>query len=169
MRKAASSAASALSGSAGGVPVLTVAPALASADWSGQWRRFAAQLDDSVMQHRLRQRGDANLCSHLFEEIRVAAEEVADVLTPLAETHVSVREPRAALVDDVRIDAHVEHAARVRDALVVEDVELGRAARRRHLVLDNLDLDAAADDVQSLLDRVDLADVHTHRGVELER
>ena len=58
-----------------------------------------------------------------------------------------IREERARLPDDPQLDAEVEQAALFRDALVVHDVELGHAERRRHLVLDHLDLGPVADDV----------------------
>src|SRR5579872_5499146 len=160
MRNAASSAASALSGAVGGVAALTVEDAAVLDDRCRDGRRFAVQLDDRIMEDGLGERREADLGRDLLEQVGVLAQEVTDVLATLTEAHVSVREPGAALVDDVRIDAHVEHAAGVRDALVVEDVELGGTERWCDLVLDNLDLDAAADDIETLLDRVDLADVH---------
>ena len=66
-------------------------------------------------------------------------------------------------------DAEVEQLALERDALVVEDVELGLAERRRDLVLHHLDPRAVADHLLALLDGGDAADVEAHRGVELER
>src|SRR5205807_5784702 len=127
----------------------------------------------AVVRHRRRwrfgKRRDANLRRHLLEEVGILAEEVAHVLTSLPEAHLPVREPGAALVDDSRVDGDVEHASRVRDPFVVQDVELRRTKGRRDLVLDHLDLYTAPDDVEALLDGIDLADVHPHRGVELQR
>src|ERR1022692_2194798 len=140
MRNAASSAASALSGVVGGVGDLTRSSWCGWLDdWCGHRRQLAAQFDNGVVEHGLRQGGDPHLCRHLLEEVRVLAQEVAHVLTALPEAHIAVGEPRATLVDDVGVDTHVEHAPGVRDALVVEDVELCGTERWRHLVLDNLD------------------------------
>src|SRR5579862_1025319 len=157
MRSAASSAAPALSGVAGGVDgLMTSTPGpRRSGDRCWKRRQLAAQLDHGVTKHRFGQRGDPNLRRDLLEKIGILAQEIAHVLATLPETHVAIREPGAALVDDVGVDAHVEHAAGVRDALVVQDVELGRAERRGDLVLDNFDFDTAADDVEALLDGVD--------------
>ncbi len=73
-------------------------------------------------------------------------------------------------------DAEIDHVARARDALAVEDVELDLAERRRHLVLDHLHARAVADDGRVLaagdrgfLDGADAADVEPHARVELER
>src|SRR5476649_1119068 len=108
-----------------------------------------------------------HLAGDLLEQGSVLAEEIAHVFPALAEPHLTVGEPRAALLDHLGVESHVEHAARVGDALVVHDVELGDAERRRDLVLDNLDLDPVADDIEPLLEGIDLADVHAHRRVEL--
>ena len=75
-----------------------------------------------------------------------------DVLAALAEALAVVGEPGAALLDDPVLDAEVEQVAFARDALAVHDVELGLAERRRHLVLDDLDARAAADDLIAVLD-----------------
>ena len=56
-----------------------------------------------------------------------------------------------------------------RDAFAVVDVELGLAEGRGHLVLDDLDLGARADDDVAVLERRDAADVDADRRVELER
>ena len=55
------------------------------------------------------------------------------------------------------------------DPLVVEDVELRLLERRRALVLHHLDARAVADNVRSVLDSADAADVQAERRVELER
>src|SRR5437588_12582139 len=138
--------------------------------------------------HRLAGDGDIGRCRHLsvgrppglgrvlgtdlggdlLEQFGALLEKVPDVLTTLAQAHLAIAEPGTALLHHPRLDGHVEDAARVGDALVVEDVELGGPERRGHLVLDNLDLDSAADDVEALLDGLDAADVHAHRGIELQ-
>src|SRR5439155_1171452 len=75
--------------------------------------------------------------------------------------------PGASLLNQGGVDSCVEYAAPVRDALVIEDVELRRPERRGHLVLDHFDLDPVAGHVQAVLDRIDLANVEPDRGVEL--
>ena len=53
-------------------------------------------------------------------------------------------QPRAFFVHRAAVDAHVENAAFLVDAVVVNDVELGLGERRRDLVLDDLDADVIA-------------------------
>src|SRR5581483_4221644 len=100
---------------------------------------------------------------------RVLAEEVAHVFATLAEPHVSEGHPGAALLDDTVLDRGVDERALPRDALVEQDVELGRAEGRRHLVLDDLHLGPGANRVEAALDGLDLPDVEPDRVVELER
>src|SRR5919204_1062307 len=110
-----------------------------------------------------------HLALDLRGEARVLPQVVADVLATLSQALVAVGHPRPALLEDRVLDRRVDERALARDAFVEKDVELGRAERRSHLVLDDLDLDARAHRVQAVLDHLDLADVEPHRGVELER
>ena len=105
----------------------------------------------------------------LLRDVGRALEELARVLASLAQPRLAVREEGARLLDQPQLDGQVEQAALLGDALVVHDVELGHAERRRDLVLDHLDLDAAAHDVRALLDGVDPPHVQPHRAVELQR
>jgi hypothetical protein len=52
----------------------------------------------------------------------------------------------------MRGNAHVDDLAFAADAFAVEDVEFGGLERRADLVLDDLDLGLAADDLFALLD-----------------
>src|SRR5262249_46846556 len=79
--------------------------------------------------------GGADLLVDLGGEVGVVLEEDARVLAPLAEADLAVGEPRAGFLDDAVRDAEVEEIAFLRNAFAVEDVELGRAERRRDFVL----------------------------------
>src|SRR5690606_39405000 len=70
---------------------------------------------------------------------------------------------------DSEIRGHIEHASGDRDTFAVHDVEFGLAERRGDLVLDHLHTGADTDGVLAVLDRLDTADIHAHRGVELQR
>src|SRR5947209_1179386 len=83
----------------------------------------------------------------LTRQAGILSQKVAHVLTTLAEAHVAVRHPGAALLHDPELDSGVNQGALSRDALVEQDVELGIAERRRDLVLDDLDLHTVANAV----------------------
>src|SRR5688500_7670353 len=118
-------------------------------------------------------RGDAGLLADarldLARERRVLLQEVARVVLALAEPVALVDVPGARLLQHAEVDADLEHLAFARDAVAVHDVELCLLERRRDLVLDDLHARLGADHLVALLDRADAADVHAHRGVELER
>src|SRR2546425_11743153 len=99
---------------------------------------------------------------------RVLAQVVAHVLATLTETLIAIRHPRPALLQDPVLKRGVDERALTRDALVEQDVELGRAERRRDLVLHHLDLHPGSNRVEARLDHLDLADVEAHRRAELE-
>src|SRR5437764_14729163 len=82
---------------------------------------------------------------------------------------LAIGEERARLGDDVVLDPVVDQAARRRNALAELDVELGLLERRGDLVLDDLHLDAVADRLGAVLERLDPADVKADRRVELQR
>lgn len=85
------------------------------------------------------------------------------VLTPLTELLTVVGEPGPGLLDDGHVDGHVEQRALTADALAVHDVEFGLTERWRHLVLHDLDAGAVSDDLRTILDGFDAADVETDR------
>src|ERR1041384_7211570 len=111
----------------------------------------------------------ADLALDLARQRRVFLQEVARVVLALAEPVAVVDVPGARLLQHAVQHADLQHLALARDAVAVEDVELGVPERRRHLVLHHLDAGLGADHLVALLDRADAADVHAHRGVELER
>src|SRR5690606_29717994 len=100
---------------------------------------------------------------------RVVLEVLTGVLLALADALAVTAVPGAGLLDQLGIHAHVDDLALAADALAVEDLGDDLLERRRHLVLDHLDLGLVADDLVALLDRTDAADVQAHRGVELQR
>jgi hypothetical protein len=69
----------------------------------------------------------------------VALEEVAGVLTSLAEPDLAVVEPGPGLGQDAGSDADVEQATLATDPLVVHDVELRQPEWAGDLVLHHLD------------------------------
>src|SRR5918994_5617112 len=102
-------------------------------------------------------------------DLVVFFEELFGVLPPLAEAFVAVREPGAALLDHIVLDADVEQAPLAGDPLSVHHVELHRLERRRYLVLYDLDPGLVAHGVVADLQRPYAPDVQTHAGVELQR
>src|SRR5258705_5014198 len=100
---------------------------------------------------------------------RVLAQVLLRSLAALADPLLAVVDPRAGLVEDSGGHAHVEQSTLARDAFGGEDLELGDAERRRHLVLHDLHADAAAHDLGAVLDRFDRTDVQADRRVELQR
>src|SRR4026207_1490034 len=99
--------------------------------------------------HGNRNRGDlgTNLAFELVGDFLVRLEELFGLFPALAEAEVVVREPGAGLGRDVRGAAAVKQAALTADALAVHHVEFRNAERRRDLVLDHLDADAATNGV----------------------
>src|SRR5687768_9061049 len=81
----------------------------------------------------------------LVVELGMLGEARLRVLAALPDPLATEREPRATLVDDVRLGGEVDEIAFARDSLTVEDVELDLLERRRHLVLHNLHARAVAD------------------------
>ena len=113
--------------------------------------------------------GHPQLLGDLDHDLRVVGEEALGVLPALAELLALVGEPRPGLLDDAHVDGEVEHRTLAADALAVHDVELGLAERRGDLVLDDLHPGARPDDLATVLDALDPADVEAHRRVELQR
>ena len=73
------------------------------------------------------------------EDFRIFGKKQLGVLATLAEEKVVVAEVRAALVDNVLFDGQVQHVARLGNAVIVHDVELGDSEGRGDLVLGDLD------------------------------
>ena len=96
-------------------------------------------------------------------------EELPGVLLALAELVALVGEPGAALLDELRVDAHVQEASLLGDPLAVDDVELGLPEGRRELILHDLRADPRPHGLGAVLQVVDLAHVQANGRVELER
>src|SRR6266850_90765 len=119
------------------------------------------------------QRRGARALAHLRLDLGgdrgVVAEVLLGGLAALTDARLAVIDPRARLVEHAGGHAHVEQPTLARDALRREDLQLGDAERRRHLVLHDLDLHAPADDLGAILDRLDRTDIEADRRVELQR
>src|SRR5690348_157131 len=143
-----------------------------SATWTDSFFGFCGTGDRDFGHFGVGSRGDtealADLCVHPGEDVLILLEEIAGVFAALADALARVAVPRAGFLNDVVGDGEIEHIALTADAFSVENVELGFAEGRGHLVLDDLDLGARADDGIAFLDGGDAADVDTDRGVELE-
>src|SRR5690606_41912473 len=86
-----------------------------------------------------------------------------------AELPALVAVPAAAFSPQTRLHVQVDVRAVAVDAPAVEDLELGLAERRGHLVRHHLHAGFAAAHLVALLHRADAADIQAHRGVELQR
>src|SRR5690242_4399047 len=104
-----------------------------------------------------------------LHHVGMLLEERRRVLAALAEALVAEGEVRARLLDDLPVEAGVEHRAFPGDAVAVDDVELRLLERRGDLVLHHLHADAVADRLDAVLQRLDPADVEPHGGVEPKR
>ena len=113
--------------------------------------------------------GNPDLTLDLAAELGVLAQELLCRLPALAQALLAVGVPGPGLPDDAALDAEVQDGALLGDARTVHDVELSGLERRRHLVLDDLDAHAIANDVAVNLDGVDAPNVKAHGGEELER
>src|SRR5690554_7650973 len=87
----------------------------------------------------------------LFRSRRIVLEELGGVGLALADLVALVAVPGTGLVDQVALHAQVDHLAGVVDPLAVEDLELGLAEGRRHLVLDHLDPGLVAGDLVDVI------------------
>src|SRR5690625_2400162 len=65
--------------------------------------------------------------------------------------------------------AKVDQLAERRDAFAVNDVELGLPERRCHFVLHHFNARAVTDNLGSVLNRTNSADIHSNRRIELQR
>src|SRR6266540_5915386 len=110
----------------------------------------------------------ADLILDLGSQLRVRLQEVARVLTSLAQARLTVVEPGASLREDAGSDTDVKEAALATDSLVVHDVELGEPEWTGHLVLHDLDARPRSNRIRSGLQRLDATNVHAHARVELQ-
>src|SRR5690606_15740407 len=67
----------------------------------------------------------ADLVLHLARQPRIGAQELAHVVLALADLVAVVGVPRTRLVEDLVLHAEVDDLALARDALAVENVEVG--------------------------------------------
>lgn len=86
----------------------------------------------------------------LVSTIGVFAQEGLGGLATITELILTVSKPRAHLFADTALDGHVQNRALFRDARAVHDVELSRAERCGHFVLNDLGTHTIADDLLSL-------------------
>src|SRR5512143_3499261 len=113
--------------------------------------------------------GLADLVLDLESHVRMRSQELAGVVLALANAIAVVAVPRARFLDDVQLGTEIDDLAFSRNAFAIEDVEGSLAERRRHLVLDDLDLRLGSDDLVALLDRAHATNIQTHGGIELQR
>src|SRR5260370_31447988 len=77
--------------------------------------------------------------AHFGVELRhgvfVVFEELAGVLTALANALALIAEPRPRFFENVVVHRDIQQVAFARNAFAIENVELGFAERRRHFVL----------------------------------
>ena len=90
------------------------------------------------------------------------------VVAALADVVALVAVPGALADHHAGFLRQIQQAAQGADAAAEEDVELGDAEGRRHLVLGHLHLGPDAVFLGAALEGLDAADVEPHRGVELE-
>src|SRR4051812_43880056 len=98
----------------------------------------------------------------------VILEELLGVLTALPQPLVPVGKPGARLLHHVVVQPHVQYAPLPGDTLAVHDVKLNHLERRRHLVLDYLDLSLVANRVVADLQRPYASYVEPDARIELQ-
>ena len=97
-------------------------------------------------------------------------QELLGVVAALAQAHLAVVEPCAALLDDTQLDAKVKNFTDLRDALTEHNIKLGLTERGRDLVFHNLGAGAVADErTGGVLQALDAAHVDPHAGIVLAR
>src|ERR1700737_3134403 len=82
------------------------------------WRPCLSHRGDLRLRRLLDGQSLAQGGHDLVGDVGVGAQEIAHVLAALTETLFTVGEPGPLLVDDGRVDAGVQHAPEVGDALV---------------------------------------------------
>src|ERR1035441_144168 len=103
------------------------------------------------------------------EHVLVLLQEATHILAALPDALALEAVPGAALVHDAVGHGQVQRIALARDAFAVQNVELGVAERRGHLVLHDLYLGPRPDTDIALFYRANPANVDAHRRVELQR
>ena len=97
-------------------------------------------------------------------------QELLGIVAALAQTHIAVVEPGAALLHDAQLDAQVQDLAQFGDTLAEHDVELRLTEGGRHLVLDDLGAGTVADErAGGILEALDAAHVDAHAGIVFQR
>ena len=97
-------------------------------------------------------------------------QELLGVVAALAQAHLAVVEPCAALLDDTQLDAKVKNFTDLRDALAEHNIKLGLTERGRDLVFHNFGAGAVADErTGGVLQALDTAHVDPHTGIVLQR
>src|SRR5690606_27570734 len=118
---------------------------------------------------RSHQQLGANLLFDLLADLRVLFQILGRIGLALADLAALVGVPGTGFLHQALLHAEIDDLAVAVDALAVEDLELGLAERRGHLVLDDLDAGFAAHHFVAFLHSAGTADVQTDRSVELKR
>src|SRR5215467_9132812 len=98
----------------------------------------------------------------LFKKLFGGFPALTDALTP-------ERVPGTALFHDAGFAAEIDDFPIPGNSRAVKNIELRFFKRRSHFVFYNLDPRSSADNIVSLLQRSNTANIHAHGGVELER
>ncbi len=80
----------------------------------------------------------------------------------LAELNVSIRKPRATLLDQAELLAQLDELSLISDALAINNIKLGFLEGCRHFVLHDFDDRLVADLLLGLFDRANALDFHAH-------
>ena len=110
-----------------------------------------------------------NLVLDLVTKIGVFLQRALSSIAPLTKTLFAIVEPGTALIHNTGFHAHIEHAAFLRNAFAIHEVEFCLTERWCDLVLDDLRTYTITDEFAIFLHGLDTADIDTHRRVELER
>ena len=98
------------------------------------------------------------------------ADIILDIVSALTEAVLVIREPRAALMDNIIFDGEVEYFADLGYALAVHDIELSLFEGRSNFILDYLSPCARTDElIAGTFELLYLADINTYRSIELQR
>src|SRR5204863_5567858 len=95
--------------------------------------------------------------------------ELARILAALADALAFVAIPGPAFFHQILGHSQIDQVTFFGDAFSVNDVELGLAEWRRHLVLHNLDLGAVAGNHFAIFNRRDAADIGTDARIKFQR
>src|SRR5581483_6604235 len=92
-----------------------------------------------------------------------------DRIAALADPLAFEGEPRARLLNNIVLDADVDHIAHTRNTFVIKDVELNFAEGRGKLIFHHLHTHAVPNDLLPLFDHVAPSDVEADRSIKLKR